>query len=104
MARPASGQRVVVLASITAFAAVMALGTVQAAAGPLTANGVRIGPSIGPSVSPYANSIGAGIGAHTDRVWGHPDGGDTTGHVSCARRTDKRLDKREPRRNCPTDY
>jgi hypothetical protein len=63
---------------------------------------VRIGPSL--SVTPYTNNIGGGIGAHTDRAWGHPDGGGTSGHGACARRTDQRLDKRAPRRNCPTDY
>ena len=99
MARPASGQRAVVFASIAALG-IVALGPLQAVAGPLTVGSVRIGPSVG--VSPYANNIGGGIGAHTDRVWGHPDGGGTTGQGSCARRTDHH--KREPRRNCPTDY
>jgi hypothetical protein len=89
-----------VLASVAALG-VAAHSTVPAAAGAVTVNSVRIG---GPSISTYANSIGGGIGAHTDRAWGHPDGGGTTSQGSCARRTGQRLDKRERRRNCPTDY
>ena len=101
MACPASGQRLMVLASVAALG-VAAFGTVQAAAGTVTLNSVRIGGP--PSISPLANSIGGGVGAHTDRAWGHPDGGGTSGQGSCARRTDQRTNKRAPRRNCPTDY
>ena len=107
MTRPASAQRSMVRTSATALSmvalgalfSVAALGPSRAAAATLTVSGVRIGPSI----SPYANNIGGGIGAHTDRVWGHPDGGPTGQGSNCFRRTDHRVDKRQPRRNCSDD-
>lgn len=107
MTRPASAQRLAVRTSATtlslvalgALLGVTALGTFRAAATPLTVTSVRIGPSI----SPYANSIGGGIGAHTDRVWGHPDGGAIGQDSNCIRRADRRVDKHKPRRNCSDD-
>ena len=107
MTRPASAQRSMVLTSATALSltalgtlvSVAALGTFHAAAGPLTATSLRVGSSI----SPYANSIGGGIGAHTDRAWGHPDGGTAGQDSNCIRRADHRVDKHKPRRNCGDD-
>jgi hypothetical protein len=102
MTRPASAQRSMVLTSATALGALLgvaALGTFGAAAGPLTATSIRVGPSI----SPYANNIGGGIGAHTDRVWGHPDGGTAGQDSNCIRRGDHRVDKHKPRRSCSDD-
>ncbi len=99
MAGPASRHRLVVLISLTTLG-VVAFGSVGAGAGPVGVGSVRIGPSVG--AAPYADNLGGGVGAHTDRVWGHPDGG-STAHTSCVRRTDQRHNKRQPRRQCGDD-
>ena len=92
----ASRERLLVLISLTALG-VVTFAPLGASAGPLVAGGMRIGPSL--HVTPYADNLGGGLGAHTDRVWGHPDGGGTgQGAADCYRRTDQRRDKHELRR------
>jgi hypothetical protein len=69
MSRPLSHKPLTILVSVVLGGS--ALAPVGAAAASLNINSVRVSP---PSSS-FVNSFSGGLGAHTDKVWGHGEGG-----------------------------
>jgi hypothetical protein len=99
MSRPLPRKRSTILVSLALGMGALgtgALAPVGAAAASLTTNSMRISPAS----SPFVNSLSGGIGAHTDKVWGHGDGDDASprplSFAECYRRTFRKLKKRDP--------